>query len=516
MLQQQEQMHREGSAVDMYNSVEGQSPPGGDMVPSPKRQRLNDGMPGMANMGQMGPMGPMGRGQPQGMVGQQMRPPSQAEINKRLMAQGIDPSSISEMQMNAIRAQSQHPAFANGMRPQMGNMDDAAARAGMPTMNGQVDDQAGMENAFNGMRAASNGPGGPQNVAGHHALHDYQMQLMLLEQQNKKRLLMARQEQEGVTNGQNIVPGQQGFAPPMSPTASRAGRSPSVNDEHMKRGATPQMGGMQMQQPGRDMMNNFSSPKGGFDPNQMPGNMNPNMYPQMAKMMGHNGQPMPSTSHPAFNGQMAGQMNPQQMEMMRQHAVGRPVNGVWGPGGPSPGMMGGMPQAQQAPNMTPQQRNAAMPPPPAPVQIAEVGSARTTPSSPHAAPPTPSQNNKPVKGKKEPTKKVSRFLSTHAHADDSQKSVSKKAASATAAATPAPDETGQAQTPGPPMTPNVAAPALVTQSTTGSAGPQQGSQDEPAAPNASNDMATQSFGAIEGGEVCTWFSILLPFVNAST
>ena len=31
---------------------------------------------------------------------------------------------------------------------------------------------------------------------GGHALQDYQMQLMLLEQQNKKRLLMARQEQE--------------------------------------------------------------------------------------------------------------------------------------------------------------------------------------------------------------------------------------------------------------------------------------------------------------------------------
>ncbi len=31
---------------------------------------------------------------------------------------------------------------------------------------------------------------------GNHALQDYQMQLMLLEQQNKKRLLMARQEQD--------------------------------------------------------------------------------------------------------------------------------------------------------------------------------------------------------------------------------------------------------------------------------------------------------------------------------
>ena len=34
-----------------------------------------------------------------------------------------------------------------------------------------------------------------QTTAGNHQLQDYQMQLMLLEQQNKKRLMMARQEQ---------------------------------------------------------------------------------------------------------------------------------------------------------------------------------------------------------------------------------------------------------------------------------------------------------------------------------
>ena len=38
----------------------------------------------------------------------------------------------------------------------------------------------------------------PSSV-GNHALQDYQMQMMLLEQQNKKRLLMARQEREAVS-----------------------------------------------------------------------------------------------------------------------------------------------------------------------------------------------------------------------------------------------------------------------------------------------------------------------------
>ncbi|PVH90887.1 hypothetical protein DM02DRAFT_664575 [Periconia macrospinosa] len=36
--------------------------------------------------------------------------------------------------------------------------------------------------------------GGPASQSGNHVLQDYQMQFMLLEQQNKKRLLMARQE----------------------------------------------------------------------------------------------------------------------------------------------------------------------------------------------------------------------------------------------------------------------------------------------------------------------------------
>lgn len=48
----------------------------------------------------------------------------------------------------------------------------------------------------------------PQNITtgtngGGHALQEYQMQLMLLEQQNKKRLLMARQEQDNYSAPQN-------------------------------------------------------------------------------------------------------------------------------------------------------------------------------------------------------------------------------------------------------------------------------------------------------------------------
>ena len=76
------------------------------------------------------------------------------------------------------------------------------------------------------MRPGAMGPNpGANGQPGNHALQDYQMQLMLLEQQNKKRLLMARQEQDG--------PGPIGFAPNMSPSGSREGPSPGPGGEQI-------------------------------------------------------------------------------------------------------------------------------------------------------------------------------------------------------------------------------------------------------------------------------------------
>jgi hypothetical protein len=76
-------------------------------------------------------------------------------------------------------------AHAQGMNS--GVQGSPMAQAGL---DGQHDMFAGNP-PRNGMPAGATGP--PQ---GNHALQDYQMQLMLLEQQNKKRLLMARQEQD--------------------------------------------------------------------------------------------------------------------------------------------------------------------------------------------------------------------------------------------------------------------------------------------------------------------------------
>lgn len=399
--------------MDINGQQRPQTPGSGENAPSPKRQRLDGGINGQ--------MGPMGRGQPQGMQAQQVGPSDPVELVMKLASQGINPDSLSASQFNALQMQTpgvqnkSMQVYAHSMRQQMQTAIDSNAQKGMPNPAGMpqgspaIDSSGEFFNASQMRGLPGAGPGGPNNNS-NHALQDYQMQLMLLEQQNKKRLLMARQEQDSVSNGPQ--PGQPGFgAPAMSPQGSRAGPSPNP-DEQMKRG-TPKMapGGMPLPNPDGSMPQNRGSPIPGYDPNQMNPNMAPGMYPQMQKMggiMGPNGQMMPATSHPAFNG-MNGQMNgmtPQQQMEFMQRTGARPQNMAF-PQGPPPNMMPGGPP-QQPPNMTPRQGNAAMPPPPAPTTGEQN---RTQPSSPQqpAAPPTPSQSNKPnpKKGKDNKGNKVS-------------------------------------------------------------------------------------------------------------
>lgn len=240
-----------------------------------------------------------------------------------------------------------------------------------------------------GMPAGAPGP--PQ---GNHALQDYQMQLMLLEQQNKKRLLMARQEQDNISgpHAQGAV-GAPGFPPSMSPQGSRAGPSPNPTDQ-MKKG-TPRMG--QQGLPGSPMpegamQQQRNSPVPNFDPNAMP----PGMPPQYGfpGQMPQNPMMRPPSSHPGnFNAQ---QLTPQQIEAMR--ASGAMQNGAWR--GPPPGMMPG--QQQMGPMGNQPQQRGQMPPPPAPANE-QPRAQEPSPSQPAQAPPTPSQANKPAP-KKKPTK----------------------------------------------------------------------------------------------------------------
>ena len=58
--------------------------------------------------------------------------------------------------------------------------------------------QSSSQPSHNMAMATPTFPSGNHPPSGNHALQDYQMQLMLLEQQRKKRLIMARQETNGV------------------------------------------------------------------------------------------------------------------------------------------------------------------------------------------------------------------------------------------------------------------------------------------------------------------------------
>ncbi|MCJ1388741.1 hypothetical protein MMC18_001590 [Xylographa bjoerkii] len=427
LMQQQQQMERAGSEIDM-NGQRPRTPSSGDNAPSPsKRPRLD----GPAFNGQQ--MMQNGR-VPQGMhPAQRMNMANQG--NNLLVQNGINPSYLTPAQLENF--QSQNPqvqekslqVYNKNMVIQQGRQGIPQAgvpNQGSPMMHNGMD--GGMPDYYNGntgMRMG--GPGGQPNGAGNPALQDYQMQLMLLEQQNKKRLLMARQEQDNLNpNGQQVMPGQSGFPPGMSPQGSRSGPSPNPS-EQMKRG-TPKMG--QVGLPGSPM------PDGSMAPNRgSPGPMNfaqmpPEMLQAAFKMGdGMGGMPngtmmRPPSSHPQF----ANGMNPQPMDAMRAQVSngGRIPNGVnWSQG--SQGQAPMMPQVSQPqqPMGTPQQRT--MLPPQGPPAGAATNGRPTSPAQP-AAPPTPSQTNKaaPKKGKdgaKEPRKRPAKKASTTAPTPSSEADV---------------------------------------------------------------------------------------------
>jgi hypothetical protein len=266
----------------------------------------------------------------------------------------------------------------NGLMPNQNDLMSQIpdGQGGMQMVNGQF---------YNGDMAGM-GRGMPQvpNGNGNHALQDYQMQLMLLEQQNKRRLMMARQEQDSITtrpDGQPMPPGQPGLPPGTSPQGSRTGASPNPS-EQMKRG-TPKISqtGLPGSPSAGDLQGRGSPASMNFNPGQMGADMNNAFFNNMR----------PPTSN-------QGGFNPQMNQAMQQGPNGRMPNANWqnpgGPQGQQPMVAQQSPATQSAPN--PQERNA-MPPPSAPPQ-------GTKPPSPQqgAAPPTPQQANKPApKGKKD-------------------------------------------------------------------------------------------------------------------
>ncbi|KAF7874295.1 hypothetical protein EAF04_002967 [Stromatinia cepivora] len=423
-MQKQQVMQREPS--DGNHPQRAQSPSSAENAPSPSKRPRLDG----PAFNQQSGMAPNGRGQTTGIPAQQF-PGFQGQNPTQKNLQAAYQANLSQQQ------QKQMSGVAAGGPPNQGS----------PMMTQGADSNAMAAYGYgagemnqNGVRGA---PGGQPGGQGNHALQDYQMQLMLLEQQNKKRLMMARQEQDAIRPDGQGGPGGPGMGPNFQQGTSPQSGPRSVNSpnpsEQMKRG-TPHMNNPGIPSPlpegqnrGSPSTMNFNMGQGG----QMDGGMNSQFY----KMDGMNGNMMqngmrPPSSHPGFNPQG---MSQQQIMMARQQA------GNWqnGPNGGAPMVANpsqGPPQAMG----TPQQRN--MPPPAAPANAGVNG--RTQPSSPQgstAAPPTPQQSNKANPKKKNETKETKTKRATKKGS----------AANLNAGATPSADPTQEAATPTPatPITP---------------------------------------------------------------
>ncbi|ORY54958.1 uncharacterized protein BCR38DRAFT_462126 [Pseudomassariella vexata] len=421
MLQQkQNQMQRDPSDME-GNNRRPASPGSNDNAPSPsKRPRLDGNTPFNPQQGGM-----MNNARPQqAMPGQQqvgIGPNGAAsQTQQLLMSHGINPQTLTPQQFQnfanqpAQNQQKSIQAYAQNLQQQQAQqmpnkvMPNPGAPQGQGSpMMAQGPNSAELTNFYNpgdmpGNGAMRPGPGGNgQGGGSNHALQDYQMQLMLLEQQNKKRLMMARQEQDslgGLPRGDGPAgpggpggpggPNGQPFAD-ASPQAQRPGASPNPS-EQMKRG-TPQMNPAGIPSPIPEGAQSRGSPN---PMSFMPQQMEPNMAPHFFKP-GMDGSVNNNMAAP-FNGQM----NPQMMRAGQQGGQGGPQM-QWqnGPNGANPMAPQGGPQGQV--QGTPQQR--AMPPPSAPAS-GNGPNGRTQPSSPaqsNAAPPTPQQSNKAAPKKKD-------------------------------------------------------------------------------------------------------------------
>lgn len=428
----QHQMQRGNSSMGMNGEPRPQSPSSAENAPSPsKRPRLENG----PFQGQ--PVGPAGRGQPQGMPGQPMVTGPQADIAAQsqhmLLQNGLQlpPQQFTNFQQQHPDMQQKNlQAFSDAVAQQRGAMNNGGLPKGIPNPGGVPNQgspmmpQGSEGQAMNiNIGAYYEGNSGPVRMngsgqTGGNALQDYQLQLMLLEQQNKKRLLMARAEQDGgvVRPDQNAMHVQQGLQG-MSPQGPRPGPSPNPQEQMNRRGS-PKMN--QVGMPGSPLPDG-TMPKGrasptamGLHPGQVPHGMAPGLMQEMGEVKptlvggAPNGAMMrPPSSHPAgLNGQpltaqqlealtranrMQQSQNWQQVQQVQQAQQQQVQQAQQVTQGPNPMMQ----QPHQAPPPqpigTPQPRNA-MPPPPT-----TNGNGRTQPSSPqqNPAPPTPQQTNKP-------------------------------------------------------------------------------------------------------------------------
>jgi hypothetical protein len=238
--------NREGELGDMNGQPRPQTPATAAASPGNKRVRLDNGQ-----YEQVG----NGRGStPQGVLqGTPAQNSNGSQAHQLLLANGINPNNLSAQQFAAFQTQNptaqrqsiqmyaQNMAAATGKNiAQLQNgpkgMVPNPGQGGSPMMPQTSEGAmgAGMDDFY--------APQGAMRTAGldpdNHARQDYQMQLMLLEQQNKKRLMMARQEQDQIATDANR-PGST-YPQGMSPN-SRAAPSTGPGDKPIV--GTPKMPG---------------------------------------------------------------------------------------------------------------------------------------------------------------------------------------------------------------------------------------------------------------------------------
>ena len=367
------------------NGIRTGSPTEGEAVGSPsKRPRMENGQQQFNNtMMQNGRAGAGPAGAQQQML---MQSGFNPQMNPQMRPNGAMPPKGVQVRETMpfdtmLTSQGQMPTMmmGNAGSPMMQGMQQ-----GFPTDAAQMEFIRNQQNAMAAGQQPMQGNGGQ---SGNHALQDYQMQLMLLEQQNKKRLMMARQEQHdnnpngAQMQGVNMQPG-------MSP-GSRTGTSPNPGELHdvfsMHELTVPE--NMAGRSPaGMNFMGNMP---GGFDAQMF--TMDKNQMP-----MG----PGPQMRGPTSNADMTAAMRAQ---------GGRPGQ-----------FQGGQPMQQQGSQAGQQigTPNRDMPPPQAPAGGSAQRNQGGSPSN-NNAPPTPSTGNKPnPKGNKKGAAKEDRkvkFLTFYDH-----------------------------------------------------------------------------------------------------
>ncbi|KAL5585684.1 hypothetical protein FOVSG1_013376 [Fusarium oxysporum f. sp. vasinfectum] len=437
MLQKkQRHIHRDPSDMDA-NRKRPSSRGSTDDAPSrSKRPHLDQGGSFNPNQGGMVPNSRPAQGMPGRQIEQH---PNTTRVEQILPTNDIDPTEPNQFhtlpaQSPAVQAKTIATYVASfqqhrgSQKPNEPRLNVAGSKAQGTPVAPQAPDGTALNVFYNPGEMGSGDmqpqpPGSQAGGGSSRALQECQMQLMSLEPQNKKRIMISRQEQDmngmprndGAPGGL-VRPGAPGGPPGPNPqlfqSASPDGARPraSTNPADQMKPGIQQMHNASMGSPPPKNTQSCGSPN---LIHSMANQMDPNMVPHFVNAgvecvegntvaAATSGGMRPLSSH--LDQQFSGQMKRQQMmaaqaQGQQQQQTGQSGLLIQWQAGPNGNQMPQAPQGQV--QGTPQQRS--MPPPSARAIANKKAKSRRTTSSPqttNAAPTTPSQSNKAVPKKK--------------------------------------------------------------------------------------------------------------------